>query len=65
MGAGEAEAVAEEGVEAGEAQGDDLGASLVLSETPAFVHLVVFFFPLNVKSFCLTVLLQHCLLFFF
>lgn len=44
MDAGEVEVVAEEGVEAGEAQGDDLGASLALSETLAFVHFVVCFF---------------------
>lgn len=47
MVAAEGEVVAEEGVEAGEAQGDDLWASQVLSETPLFVHFVVhvFFFP--------------------
>lgn len=41
VGVAEAEVVAEEGVEAGEAQGDDLWASLALSETPLFVHFVV------------------------
>lgn len=61
VGAVEAEVVAEEGVEAGEAQGDDLWASLALSETPLFVHVCLFFFSLwTLRSFCLTVLLQHC-----
>lgn len=57
----EAEDVAEEGVEAGEAQEDDQWASYMLFNIPLFVHFVSFFFSLTtLRSFCLNVLLQHC-----